>query len=146
MTEQTDARTSQEQRAAWIEAQRWLHGRLEADTALPISPDMDGAPASPHSIYLNGLYGKQARDALAAWEDMLRAEGTSFDGKPGSVTGASDPYYWDLEWEIFGTPMRVRFTLTQVAEKRVTGTRVVEDLEWVRLPALDENPEGAEAA
>ena len=90
-------------------------------------------------------------DAEAALTEAL---GVTFTGRHGDEGKTGESNYYLLEARLEnGTPLTIKAWDTSVAESRVTGTRVVEDVEWVRLPAEaaepdqdDEGTEGTDAS
>jgi hypothetical protein len=95
--------------------------------ALPV-PDL--APAVI-TWYLPGR-PERVRREMAALEAALPCEFT------GGVNPKDDSHY-RLTGAIGGIPVVIGARAESVAEKRVTGTRVVEDVEWRRLPAGTES-------
>lgn len=111
-------------RAAWIAGMRKLLGILEANPGLPL-PAVYGT-------------GNRAIWNLFAGSPRQIAEVEKILGVP--LTGAIDPEndtYYVLSGDLDGLPVAIRAWTQYVAERRVTGTRTVEDVEWVRLPAED---------
>jgi hypothetical protein len=110
-------------RAAWIAGIRKVLDLLEADPDLLMPGTWGSAPLT--------WYAYGSRRQIAAVEKAL--------GIP--LTGAIDPedeHYYLLDGDLDGMPVRIRAWASEVVERRVTGTRTVEDVEWVRLPAGDE--------
>jgi hypothetical protein len=116
-----------EDRAAYIAGMRQLLDALEADPELPLP--MDGHQ-TPLTFSLRVGHGRDAvPKIMAALEAAL----------PGdlavSIDDGSMPTY-ALRGRVFGSvSIEITAWAGEVAEKRVTGTRTVEDVEWVRLPA-----------
>lgn len=109
-------------RAAFLAGMRKLLDLLEAHPGLPL-PAIVGGTATWH------IYNGQ-REVLAV-EEMLAVPLT------GGIDPENDTYYV-LSGDLDGMPVQIRAWAGDVAERRVAGTRVVEDVEWVRLPALPE--------
>lgn len=123
-----------EERAAWIAGMRQLLDALEANPDLPLP--MDGV-SLPLLFSLKTLFrDDDARKAMAALETALPAEyAASIDDR--------GPLAYKLEGVAFGAvKVEISAYAEHVAERRVLGTRTVEDVEWVRLPAGPEAAEG----
>jgi len=123
-----------EDRAVYIVGMRRLMDILEADPALPL-PEMHDRQNQPVTFWLPVASGRTARQMLAALESAIEIP----------LTGRIDDEgrYYLLEGDLDGMKIRIKAWADDVAERRVTGTRTVEDVEWVRLPA--ENPAEATA-
>lgn len=93
------------------------------DERYPFTFDLPGSWSDP----------QPARAALAAWQDMLSAARIEHKAAPFGY-GTGEPSYWRLTWQHDGIWFAADTHLSLVAEKRVTGQRVIEDVEWVLLP------------
>jgi hypothetical protein len=122
-----DTPTPEEKRAAWIAGTRKVADLLKAHPDLPV-PLISSIKGAVWNVYGNGA-------RVAAVEAML--------GIP--LTGAIDPgddNFYILSGELDGMPAEIHAFSSHVAERKVTGTRTVEDVEWIRLPVENETPEG----
>jgi hypothetical protein len=120
-----------EDRAAYIAGMRKLLGILEANPHLPLPYSGSRFPLS-----LDVPYG-QDRAVLAAWEEALPVPLAAHIREPGSDADNDAGSRYDLDGDLLGLRIRIRAHVDRVAERRVLGTRTVEDVEWVRLPAED---------
>jgi hypothetical protein len=112
-----------EDRAAYIAGMRRLMDILEANPDLPL-------PEQHHQQPVTWWMVSAGPREIAAVESILG----------GPLAGHIDPEHdnwFNLDGELGGMRIRIRGWATSVAERRVTGTRTVEDVEWVRLPAED---------
>jgi hypothetical protein len=117
-------------RAAWIAAVRKVLDILEADPLLPL-------PFVNLGQVRWTLYGDRATpQKLAALEKALPCEFT------GGMSVSTRDFY-ELRGEIGGVGIVIEAWAEFVAKRTVTGTRTVEDVEWVRLPAEPESGERA---
>ena len=111
-----------EERSARIADAQALLDLLKADDSLPLPSEM-----------LNlGFYFRadgraaEARRRLAALEAAIPAE---------FGPGYEDASSWVIDGVMpGGVKVKLKAWARDVVEKKVTGTRVVEDVEWVRLP------------
>ena len=131
-------------RTGWLADVRAVLGAIEAHPrlALPyIYPDQV-------EFFLLGTIGAGggAPRILAETEDTLAAAlGVTFTGRKGDEHVIGEERYYFLEAALEnGTPLRIKSWATAVAEKRVTGQRVIEDTEWVRLPVAQAEPDSSE--
>jgi len=124
-----------EDRAAYIADMRRLMDILEANPDLPLPGSGSG-----HPFILSMPFGAVPAH-LAAWEAALGIPLTAHIrgglGEPDSDDGT----YYDLEGQVEGLKIVIRAWRDEAVERRVTGTRTVETVEWVRLPA---EPEAAD--
>ena len=111
-----------EDRAAYIAGMRRLMDILEASPDLPL-------PEQHHRQPVTWWLTLGTPQQVAALEAAL---GVTL---AGSID--EDVTYYNLDGDLDGMKVRVKAWATKVAERRVTGTRTVEDVEWVRLPAED---------
>lgn len=126
-----------EERAAWIAGMRQLLDALEANPDLPLP--MDGVSLSLLFSLKTLFRGDDTRKAMAALEAALPAEYAV------TVEESRMPAY-KLEGLAFGAvKVEISAYAEYVAERRVIGTRTVEDVEWVRLPAEPEGDDSPEA-
>jgi hypothetical protein len=112
-------------RAAFLAACRTVLDVAEADESLPL-------PTLTSSRIRFSLYGAWPVRLMAALEAAL----------PCEFTGGTDPEHPDeylLSGEIGGVPVQVVAFATDVAERKITGITTVETVEWVRLPAPEQN-------
>jgi hypothetical protein len=66
---------------------------------------------------------------------------------PCELTGAIDPKdakYYQLTGSLHGVPVTITGRVGDLAERKVTGTTVVEQVEWVRKAAPAAEPQAAE--
>ena len=129
--------TGPEDRAGWIAGMRQLLDILEADPEL-YAPGP--GRAWPLTIDIGYMVANEAAQ-VAAWEQALGVPLEQHLRAGGGEEDTRDGPYFDLDGMLGGLRIRIRARLDQVAERRVLGTRVIEDVEWVRLTA--EDPAGA---
>jgi hypothetical protein len=104
---------------------RLIIGIVEADSAIPV-PYVSGRQAAW------SLYDTNTAPLAARIEAALPCELT------GDVVAGNESRY-ALSGEIDGIAVVIEAWTSDMAEKRVTGTRTVEDVEWVRLPVAEQN-------
>lgn len=122
-------------RAAWIAAFNSVLAIADAYPSIPL-PDISTYSSNGISWYLRG---DAARQQMATLEQAL----------PCELTGGIDPdrsTHYQLTGTLGGLTVTITALAGSVAEKRVTGTRTVEDVDWVRLPVQDETPESGTQA
>lgn len=138
--ETRDSSTENDPRAGWFADVRAVLDVAQAHPELP----RPGTREDAVEFFLLGTVGGggQAPRILASAEAVLSAAlGVTFAGRAGDQDNAGERCYYLLEATLpGGTTLRVKAWNTAVAEKRVTGQRVVEDVEWVRLPVPPGEP------
>jgi hypothetical protein len=124
-----------EQRAAWIAGMRKLLDILEADPSLRL-PEAGERQGVTFFLYAS----MNERKDMAALEAAIPVPFTAAIPDPDKPM----PEYI-LTGDMDGLTVVIKSYANYVAERHVIGTRTVEDVEWVRLPAVDdeaETPEG----
>lgn len=114
-------------RAAWITACRQVLNVLDANPALPL-PFMGLGTGIRWTLYVE----HSTPAVLAAMERALPCELT------GGIS--EDGTWYELRGAIDGLPVLITALAEQVTERRVVGTQVTEQVEWVRLPAPEGEP------
>lgn len=118
-----------EDRAARIAALRAVLTLAEDHPEIPL-PEISTYSRSNISWYL------PSRDA--AWQ-MGRLEQVLDCELTASASRIGDRDRYELKGTLGGLTVMISAPAELVAERRVTGTRTVEDVDWVRLPADPES-------
>lgn len=119
-----------EARTGWFRAVRKILAAAE-DNGLPL-PRIDAGNARI------GVFGDPAdvRRLVAAAETALSEMlGVTFTPRTEIVDVSGTEFYYLEAGTACGLAVSISAVAGHVAEKRVTGRRLVEDAEWVRLPA-----------
>lgn len=120
-------------RVAWIAVGRLILDLVETDPELPL-------PMFTSTGFKWGLYASPTAPVVARIEAALPCELSGLSVLAGNEDRCV------LAGVIDGIPVIVEGWTSDLAERRVTGTTVVEQVEWVRLPAQGEAPESGASA
>lgn len=112
-------------RSARIDGIRAVLDILEANTELPLPLWLDHEPLT---FYLTTLWRDEPAAVMSALEAALPCR---FSGH-AAQSASGDSWYYELDGMVRGMPVRIRARAADVADRQVTGTRVVEAVRWVR--------------
>lgn len=121
---------SAQDRAARIAA---LKAVLAITEKYPDIPLPEISTYSSDNVYW-GLYGAESARRMALLEQALECELTASARKSG------DRYRYELKGTLGDLAVTVSAPADLVAERKVTGSHTVEDVDWVRLP-VEAGPE-----
>lgn len=126
--------TPEGRRTAFIAGMRKVADILEEHPEVPLP---EGWWHNPLTWRMLGVGRRQVVALEKALKDAI--------GAP--LAGAIDPEYdnyYVLTGDLDGMPIRILAWVGDVAERKVIGTQVVEQVEWVRLPVPDDEAQAPE--